>query len=51
MNTKPPRPLHPQVGIGHVHQKVADLDRALRFTGMCFAMFTKPLDLDALLKA
>jgi catechol 2,3-dioxygenase len=23
------RPLHPQVGIGHVHLKVADLDRAL----------------------
>src|SRR5258706_4038465 len=27
----PPRPLHPQVGIGHVHLKVADLDRALAF--------------------
>src|SRR4051812_30980350 len=25
------RPLHPQVGIGHVHLKVADLDRALGF--------------------
>jgi catechol 2,3-dioxygenase len=25
------RPLHPQVGIGHVHLKVADLDRALQF--------------------
>lgn len=25
------RPLHPQVGIGHVHLKVADLDRALAF--------------------
>jgi catechol 2,3-dioxygenase len=25
------RPLHPGVGIGHVHLKVADLDRALRF--------------------
>jgi catechol 2,3-dioxygenase len=23
------RPLHPRVGIGHVHLKVADLDRAL----------------------
>ncbi len=25
------RPIHPQVGIGHVHLKVADLDRALKF--------------------
>ncbi len=25
------RPLHPNVGIGHVHLKVADLDRALAF--------------------
>ncbi len=25
------RPLHPRVGIGHVHLKVADLDRALAF--------------------
>jgi len=25
------RPIHPDVGIGHVHLKVADLDRALRF--------------------
>jgi catechol 2,3-dioxygenase len=25
------RPLHPDVGIGHVHLKVADLDRALHF--------------------
>jgi catechol 2,3-dioxygenase len=24
-------PIHPQVGIGHVHLKVADLERALRF--------------------
>ncbi|MEO6969324.1 MAG: VOC family protein [Chthoniobacterales bacterium] len=31
MNAKPPRPLHPKVGIGHVHLKVADLDRALGF--------------------
>jgi catechol 2,3-dioxygenase len=34
MNSNPPieaRPLHPQVGIGHVHLKVADLDRALGF--------------------
>ncbi len=27
----PTRPLHPKVGIGHVHLKVADLDRALAF--------------------
>src|SRR5687768_8927221 len=26
-----PRPIAPQVRIGHVHLKVADLDRALRF--------------------
>jgi len=26
-----PRPLHPKVGIGHVHLKVADLERALTF--------------------
>jgi catechol 2,3-dioxygenase len=26
-----PRPLHPEVRIGHVHLKVADLDRALGF--------------------
>src|SRR3954470_15298883 len=25
------RPIHPGVGIGHVHLKVADLDRSLRF--------------------
>ncbi len=25
------RPIHPKVGIGHVHLKVADLDRALTF--------------------
>jgi catechol 2,3-dioxygenase len=25
------RPLHPRVGIGHVHLKVSDLDRALKF--------------------
>lgn len=34
MNPKPPaasRPIHPQVGIGHVHLKVADLDRSLAF--------------------
>jgi catechol 2,3-dioxygenase len=28
---KPLRPLHPGVAIGHVHLKVADLDRALKF--------------------
>ena len=26
-----PNPIHPQVGIGHVHLKVADLERSLRF--------------------
>jgi catechol 2,3-dioxygenase len=26
-----PEPIHPQVRIGHVHLKVSDLDRALRF--------------------
>jgi catechol 2,3-dioxygenase len=26
-----PRPIHPGVGIGHVHLKVADLDRSLAF--------------------
>jgi catechol 2,3-dioxygenase len=26
-----PRPIHPQTRIGHVHLKVADLDRALHF--------------------
>jgi catechol 2,3-dioxygenase len=31
MNAKPWRPIHPKVGIGHVHLKVADLDRALAF--------------------
>lgn len=29
--TPEPRPIHPQTRIGHVHLKVADLDRALRF--------------------
>jgi catechol 2,3-dioxygenase len=29
--TNPNGPLHPQVGIGHVHLKVADLERALAF--------------------
>ena len=28
---QPTRPIHPSVGIGHVHLKVADLDRALAF--------------------
>src|SRR2546423_15476805 len=27
----PPRPIDPQVRIGHVHLKVADLERSLRF--------------------
>ena len=27
----PPRPIDPRVGIGHVHLKVADLERALKF--------------------
>jgi len=27
----PPQPIHPETRIGHVHLKVADLDRALRF--------------------
>jgi catechol 2,3-dioxygenase len=31
MNTEPSRPIDPQVRIGHVHLKVADLERALRF--------------------
>jgi catechol 2,3-dioxygenase len=29
--TKPPRPIDPGVRIGHVHLKVSNLDRALRF--------------------
>ena len=31
MKRKLSRPIHPKVGIGHVHLKVADLDRALAF--------------------
>ncbi len=31
MPTSPERPIHPQVHIGHVHLKVADLERALGF--------------------
>src|SRR5690348_17793741 len=31
MKAASPRPIHPTVGIGHVHLKVADLDRALAF--------------------
>src|SRR3954469_23513642 len=27
----PPRPIHPQTHIGHVHLKVADLERAIGF--------------------
>jgi catechol 2,3-dioxygenase len=30
-NLRPDRPIHPGTRIGHVHLKVADLDRALRF--------------------
>jgi catechol 2,3-dioxygenase len=31
MSTVEPKPIHPQTRIGHVHLKVADLDRALAF--------------------
>src|SRR6266545_3588243 len=31
MDSNNPRPIDPQVRIGHVHLKVADLERALRF--------------------
>jgi catechol 2,3-dioxygenase len=31
MAPPPTRPIHPEVRIGHVHLKVANLDRALRF--------------------
>jgi len=31
MDTSSPRPIDPGVRIGHVHLKVADLERALRF--------------------
>ena len=31
MSQLTPRPIDPQVSIGHVHLKVADLDRALKF--------------------
>ena len=31
VNPKPSTPIHPGVRIGHVHLKVADLERALRF--------------------
>lgn len=31
MSTRPSKPIHPGVSIGHVHLKVADLERALRF--------------------
>ncbi len=31
MDTNAPRPIDPRVRIGHVHLKVADLERALRF--------------------
>ena len=31
MKTQEPLPIHPGVRIGHVHLKVADLERSLRF--------------------
>lgn len=31
METKPSRPIHPATRIGHVHLKVADLERAISF--------------------
>jgi len=31
MTPQPSTPIHPKVSIGHVHLKVADLERALRF--------------------
>lgn len=31
MEPSPARPIHPQVRIGHVHLKVADIDRSLAF--------------------
>lgn len=31
MNHQKSKPVHPQVRIGHVHLKVADLERALAF--------------------
>ena len=31
MKQQKPKPVHPEVRIGHVHLKVADLDRALAF--------------------
>ena len=33
MPDAPAAPIHPGTRIGHVHLKVADLDRALRFWG------------------
>jgi catechol 2,3-dioxygenase-like lactoylglutathione lyase family enzyme len=51
--------IHPQTRIGHVHLKVADLERSLRFyrdpsqyptdTDGNLAMVSEPLDLKALL--
>ena len=35
MDSNNPRPIDPQVRIGHVHLKVADLERALRFYLRC----------------
>jgi len=31
MKQEAPKPVHPEVRIGHVHLKVADLDRAIAF--------------------
>src|SRR5580693_2254059 len=31
MKPEAPEPIHPQVRIGHVHLKVADLERAIKF--------------------
>src|SRR4051812_14476887 len=31
MSDATPRPIHPEVSIGHAHLKVADLERAIRF--------------------
>ena len=32
MKQQKPKPVHPEVRIGHIHLKVADLDRALAFS-------------------
>ena len=43
-------PIDPQVRIGHVHLKVADLERSLGFYCGVLAMFTRRLDLNDLLQ-